>query len=519
MPKILSDRIVWDADDWFAGSVPQAEVNNPKSFGNGASYMHNVNPFRQPGSICPGFSPDYLVAGNVSTVSSYIRAVDTDITSASTAYFLSEYKVYKFNALTYSFYASDPWPHIIDSPGSDLKIYSITNAETSVTSTMVLYSYGTNVGAYDISSGTLNVFYDTFLSTQPTGASTLTSNTHPMILGDNGDIYIGNGNKLLELDGRTGGNGNLRTALTLPEGTVINSFTKTSDYLILICYRSSASSTLRGNATAYFWNYLSDNYNFAYDLGDNYATAGFNWLGRPGCFTYGRSNLPSGNHITNIKVFDGSKFKLLTSYVGEPPSHNGVDILDAMLVFSGSYSTTGFVGAYGIPWSSNNNGILNFIAAPSGYDKGICKNLTQGRLYVSSGATTSGGLDIFFSRYSYASYWQGTIAKPSFSYNNKGKIKSVKVHFKKASTAGRTLLLRLQFDGTSTYSDIFDTGTITETNGGLVREYFVDSSGIKFPLFHSVWPYFYWNIGTDNTDAPAVEKLEVFYESVKNIQV
>jgi hypothetical protein len=533
--QILEDRIVYSENDWLGGLVPQAENSVALSVGEGAAYQRNVNPFRYLGSICPGMYPTEVT--NIASLTTIISGGDIDnySTIAGYAYLVGGSLVHKLDltvgATLDTISATTPWPHTIDHGhasefGDDLKIFTIVNGATSTASVMALYSFTDatdgDVGAFDISSGALNVFYDNFLSTQPTDAFTLTKDRHPMIVGDDGALYIGNGNSLAKLIGDGGGNGTLSTPLSFPRGTVIRSFTKYPDYLVIFAKRNS-NSLYRGTSVAYFWNYQSKNYNFAYDLSDNEVTAGFNWLGTPGCFTYGRK--ANGKDIcTKLKLFNGTKFEQVLEYDGSSPTHGAVEIYDSMITWVYGDSSLGKIGTYGSPWPGRIKNSFNFYGEATGTGLtteygGFCSNLMGKKLYVSSGAGSPGGLQIFegnFGPYvATGSYFRGIVARPSFPSKHRGKIKSVKVHFRRTSTAGRTLKLDLYVDGITTYSTVF---TGLGTNSDLVKEYLFDTNNSELPHFHGVFPVLTWDTGTDSSDAPIVSKLEIFYEPIKFIQ-
>lgn len=526
--KILQDRIIYDEDDWLGGLVPQAANSVALTVGKGAAYQRNVNPFRYLGGICPGVLATSVT--NEDIIDSIIKAVDINYnaTSGATAYLIGGSKVYSLNlnsgATLDTLSNTAPWPYTIteggSETGSDLKIFTIVNGLTSTASTMALFSFnsatGGDVGAFDISSA-LPVFYDDFLSTQPTGAFGLDVGINkPMIVGDDGALYIGNQSSLAKLVGDGGGNGTLSTPLSLPKGTIIKSFTKYPDYLIIFTSRD-ITYTWKGSSTAYFWNYQSPNYNFAYDLSDNEVTAGFNWLGTIGCFTRGRA-ANGGETSTKLKIFNGTKFEQVLEYSGNnSPIHNGVEIYDSMVVWSMGDQK---VGSYGSPWPGRIPNSFNSFSETTGSSSGgFCSNLLGKKLYISTGTSTGGGLQILSDNFgpasANASYWRGIVAQPSFPSQTRGKIKSVKTHFRKNSTAGRTLALSLYIDGITTNATVF---TGLGTNTDLVKENVFDSSNSELPHFHGVFPVLTWDSGTNSSDAPIVSKIEIFYEPIKFIQ-
>lgn len=534
MPKILQDRIIWDEDDWLGGLAPQARNSTYLYGGSGASYQRNVNPFRFLGSICPGYLPESVV--NVDNITGIIKAGDAGISGATPyAYLIGGDKVYRLD-LSNDTIDNSGITHTIShhaTPvGQDIKVFSITNSVTSASSTMAMYSFydGTDgdVGAYDISSS-LGVFYDNFLSTQPTGASVLTTDPHPMILGDDGALYIGNGRTLLKLDGENGTNGTLTTVLTLPRGTVIRSFTKSPDYLIVLASRSNniSGSFYRGNSMAYFWNYTSQNYNYAYDLADNMVTAGFNWNGVVGCFTYGRASNGYGAISTKMKLFSGGKFDQVLEYNSNPPGHGSVEIHDGMILWVfGTSGAQSWIGSYGSPWGNRVKGGFNYWGEGSGANldagnTGICSNLGGTKLYVCSGANSSSGLEMFYTNYgpiqTSGSFWQGLSARLNLPSQTIGNIKSIKVHFKGSSSGGRTVSLSLLFNGISSGQTVFNDLAVV-SNNQLTQEYFVDTSNIQFKPFHTIRPSLTWSNGSGGTECPIIDKIEVFYDTVKFIQ-
>lgn len=527
MPKISENRIVWDEEDFLTGLQIQSTSLIPLTVGGkGAIASRQVNPYRKLGAITPGYLP--VDVTNVSAVTSLIVAGDADYSGSTPyAYLGGSDMLHRLNLSSDTLSNTGQWPRTFTHHATpivdDIIVYNIVNGVTSSNSTMALYAFHDatdgDVGAYDISA---DVFYDSFLSTQPTGAFTLTTDPHPGILGDDGFVYFGNGNSLVQLDGTGGGNGTLTTALSFPRGTVIRSFAKRPGYLIIFTSRGNTVSTsyYRGTATAYFWNYNSSKYNFAYDLSDNYVSAGFAWNGIPGCFTYGRA-AGGGVISTKLKLFNGSYFEQVLDYGSNPPAHGGVEIHDAMIVWN--YSTTtsqNFIASYGSPWKGKIPNAFNYIAEVNGTTNGgICKNFVGTKLYVSAGTTTSGGLKTISANYapltSEGSFWEGITAVPGFGKHMIGKITAVKVHFRGSATAGRTLELTLNFNyGATTVATVFTAlGTLTGTQ--TIKEYNKDSSNIEFPFFHSIFPRFTWTTGTDSSDAPAVYKLEIFFEQVQ----
>ena len=68
-------------------------------------------------------------------------------------------------------------------------------------------------------------------------------------------------------------------------------------------------------------------------------------------------------------------------------------------------------------------------------------------------------------------------------------------------------------DSGSTTTQVVDAlGTIAA--GDLTQRYQVDKDGDMLPAFDNLFLDVTWKTGTDETDAPAIDKIEVFYELI-----
>ena len=537
MPTVLQDRIVWDKNDWLAGLAPQHANNTGLSVGGrGASFIRNVNPYRRLGGIAPGFAPTSITGGDSSSIASTIIAGDVDFgatTSNPFAYLGGGTLLNKLDLSTDTVLTSD-FPKSVPLIGGHAAHANLDIKDVLVygvgTSTYVLYSYsdGTDgdVGAYDIGEAGLAAFSDAFkhewLSTRVTSGAGLGTGIHPIILGDDGAAYIGDGRTLIKYDGETGTNGTRTAPFTLPRGTVIQSFAKTLNYLVLFTTRSNliSGTYYRGNSTAWFWNYVSDKPNFSYDLSDNYVTAGFNWNGILGCLTFGRA-AEGGSISTKLKLFSGSRFEQVVALPRNPPGMNGVEVHDSMLLWNFGDNAQSFLASYGSPWRNKIPDSLQFWGEPSGASQsaslgGICRNFGGAKLYTSSGTGTSGGLQVFSSNFGQGggTFWQGLMAVPFLPEGKVAKLKSVRVTFRNATTAGRNVELTMvtDFRADTTSTILTGLGTISATT--LTREFRFDTSGAQLPQFTSIAPNIIWSGGTDGTDAPTIHRIEAFYDTV-----
>lgn len=531
MPQILSDRIVWDENDWLAGLAPQHANNSPLTVGQrGAAFMRNINPFRRLGGICPGFSPQDI--GNVGEVDGILTGADADVTGATPYAYLiqgvtSSTKLHRLNLNTDTIDATGGFPRTISTLHGHSAVVGQEVLVTSVgSSTMVLYSMvdstDGDIGAYDATGG---VFYDTFMSSMASGGAVLTTDYHPMVKGDDGADYFGDGRALKKFDGESGSNGTVTTVFNLPRGFTIRSFSKSLNYLIVYASRSNAvsSSYYRGVSLAWFWNYLSDRPNYTYTISDNYVVGGFNWNGTPGCFSYGR---PGETRAIScrMQLFNGNGFEEVAILNRNPPGNHGVEIYDSMVVWNFGNDSQSFIAGYGSPWRNRVPGGLHFLAEPTGLSQtasigGICRIFAGFGLYASSGASSSGGLQRFSSNFgpeqTDGAFWQGLLAAPFFPRGQVGKVKGVRMMYRNAASGGRTLTVTLVTDFRGDTTNTVVNALSSVTGATLTRDHPFDTSDAQLPYFTSIAPNLSWSVGSGSADAPTPYRIEVFFEPVK----
>lgn len=110
----------------------------------------------------------------------------------------------------------------------------------------------------------------------------------------------------------------------------------------------------------------------------------------------------------------------------------------------------------------------------------------SGTILMSSGITTTGGLQSFSTNYDYSAYFQTTSVEPNFDTRKKGRIKRVKIIY--GDTNGATadkVTVKLYYDRGG--SNVTIASNVQEiTADGLVAQYEHDSSGNPLPDFESV---------------------------------
>jgi hypothetical protein len=534
--KIGKGRIVFDQDDWLAGlnlqytagltDVPAPEV------GNGLSTATRFNPFRYLGYASPGFDPTDVTG--VSAVDAVLKniALSSEVTSAgppvvrtSYAYLISGgQKIFRLELGTKTL-STGSWPYtIVDgkataAEGLDIVPYTsnITNAATPC----VFYTWNDTGGAWNVGRFRTDTsdFTDNFI-TAANFSSTGNNKPHPLVVGADDVLYIGDGNVLQAYDGATGADGTNSTAvLTLPQGYIITSFARISQpvpYLVLFAYYSpvgnsvSADVTTGGPAKAFFYDYLSLDPTYIIDLNDRTVAGGFVWKGTIGCFTEGDNLVNDGaNRFSRLKIWNGSLFETAVTYIGNIPTNGGVDVVGDSI----QWNTDGIFHSYGAPFEGLKVG-LNKLGVGGGITNGVLRTVggTTGFQLASTGTTTAGGL-----QYMKVGTFAGNasvgsiVSAPEFSSGMKGKVRSVRIDFAKTSgSTGASINAYLVTDN-GTSSQILS-GVALVDSSNLSTWYLRDINGATLPLFYELRVLLTWSGGAVDTDAPVVRRVIVDFE-------
>lgn len=512
--------ITWGADDFLAGSAPQHAANSNRRIGPGARFMREFDPFRLLGYASPGYMP-----ADVTTVAA-IDAVQKNgvVNNGATpyAYTCGGTKVHQTNLSTDTVTNAGAWPHAIaGSAMEDIIIYRYGGTKYL----FVSYYDGT-----DLEIATWNfdaTWNDTFWSGgggTPTGLSlnsTDQSVPHPMIVGPNGILYIGDGKDIASVNGPAS-TGNT-SALDLPPGYIINSFAKTEKYLVAYAYLAegfTGSNFYRGDAKAYFWDMISDSWQYEYTLDDNYVSGGFIWRGTVGCFTNGRGKNASTKTMA-LRIFEDGEFKIANGCItgDNPPGHGGVEVIDNMI----HWMSDGKVYSYGNTDSELKDIMVHRTSGSGTTNGGMLKNFSTNKLYASTGTTTSGGLQTLSSNYNSATTWQSLMAEPQFPLNHRGEISYVVIDFDGTASGGREFALTLNTDRGSESATTVITGVTTitvqttaesATSKRLHHETNIDSSSVELPEFSSIGLTMAWGSGAAATDAPKIASVKVYYTNI-----
>jgi len=520
MPKIKGNILVWDEQDWLGGLHQQylTSTGGLQRQENKIASMRSTDPYRNLGYLTPGF-----LAADVTDVAQVTSILRKGVVNGTTGYIISEGPdLHQFTVATGAITNAGTFPHTIAAHGGHATVIGddcvIYDANVSSTLTkQVFYSWNDNtdgdVGIYNIGAGTFN---DDYLSTVPAGAAALTLGVaHPLVVGKDDILYIGNGNVVDAFDGQTGADGTLSAAvLTLPEDYEITAFAKTDVYLVVFAYRQTAGGSFNlGEATAFFWDYLSNDPTLVIDLNDNFVSEAFEWRGTVGCFTQGRRTNPTSNaHASKIQLYNPGtgQFETLTSFTGNAPIRGGVAVTGEIIQFN----SAGNLFQWGTAFEGKPD-VLVQTAEGDGTSEGMFLAPATAVQLISTGTTTSGGLQTLNGNFFATSFVEGSFAEPVFSTGKKGRLKEVKVRFRTAVSGGRAIRLLVQ-DRLGNQTNIFGNSTnLTTINSKNIAK--VDrwtETGDPLPEFDAIKPVFVWKAGSGATTAPVIAQVEFHFEEV-----
>ena len=519
------NKIIWDKDDWLGGLHPQyAGGFNPVCavYGSQLAGATGFNPYRSLGYATPGYPAqnptDYaevdneLKAGVVNDDRIYCvgngdELVRLDIGIAP--------------VITNTTDSGATWPYQIaggtNSPvGEDIVVYNASVGSTYAN--RLFYSYNTstdwNIGMYDFSTAP----DDDFMTTVASGGGDLPwadgkGYPHPMIVGKDDILYIGDRNFIHEYDGGTGTDGTFsEEVLTLPRGYVVKSFARYPGYLVIFAYKEASGTTgyYQGQVVALFWDYLELDPTWVFELNDNYVGEAFEYQGTIGVFTQGRTNdlENNGNRNSKLQLFDGGKFKTIKTFETDVPERGGVVVNGDMIM----WNSEGTQYTYGTPFEGGDK-VMNKIA------KGATNNLVSGMLmnpttnfWLMSPSSSAGGRIKYFASgvFDEACNLSTVMADGNFPDGQMGRITSVKVVFANVCTGGRTIRLQFINQAQDFITVLDDIGTITDTT--IVKDFRDDNLN-----FDGLGIYISWGYGGGSTQAPKVKRVEVYYEPINII--
>lgn len=530
MVKIVQNseggKIIWGEEDFPKGLLPSYATTTAQiRRGNELlSSSRAFNPFRNYGYAYPGYLASDVI--NVSEITEYCRK---GLVNGTTAYIVTNgLKLQALDlttdTLTTSFHTiSPPGGSAPASNNTDCVIYTAKVGGTSASRYFYSYSSTTiwDVGTFDFAS----TFDDDFMSTAPATplASPYTTGghgyPHPLIVGDDDVLYMGDRNFLHAYDGQdaTDNDGKFFPAvLTLPGGWIINSFVKTDTGLMIFTYfdnptAGSGGTFYQGKTRAWKWDYNNLDITNSYDLNDYYVTESFIYEGAIGCFTQGTLSDPAtGTKTSKMQIFDGTKFKVLVPFVNNIPIRGGVDIQGDALVWNAG----GTVYSYGSPLIGVKSG-LNTLTEGLGSISAMLSNFKSGNQYISSGITTSGGLQNLSTNYNANASYSSPLAEPIFPERKIGHVTNVKIRYSDITTSAvsRSLTIQLRDRSPNSSTIVSNITDIPDANA-MVADFNNNTSNIELLKFDALKLVLQWGIGNGVADAPGISGVEVTYKNI-----
>jgi hypothetical protein len=248
---------------------------------------------------------------------------------------------------------------------------------TFTTEEYIFYSWEDNtdgdVGRLTKTGTSYSDSYLSGLGTQNNGTALVKGAPHPLLIGKNDFLYVGNGRYLASHDPTT------TTvdykAFDLKPGWVISALGTYQNYIAILAYRANTagSNVNRSEAKVYLWNGTDPSWNFEYDLKDYYASALLNDGDDIYVITSGR------NATTKLKRFTGSGFETLyeSFQIGDAPGIGGMEFFYNHLIWG---EQNGRLLAYGSPDPKKYSSGFHYFAGAT--NVGMVKNFKSNSLYI-----------------------------------------------------------------------------------------------------------------------------------------
>lgn len=260
---------------------------------------------------------------------------------------------------------------------------------TNTTDEYILWSWETatygDIARKKKSDGSYTDNYLTGLSGS-NGTAMVRGVPHPLLFGQDNNIYGGNGRYVLAID-PVASTANYQ-ALDLKPGWTITGLSQYQNYIAVLGYKTSTSLTgfYKSESKVFLWDGFSPSWNFEYPVKDNYASNIYYDGVDLYVISYGR------NSTTKLKHFNGSGFETLfeSAYAGGQPTLGGSESYLNHIV----WGSGGNIFAHGSPSDLYNKG-FHFWAQPGTTQTGMVKNLSAQDLYV--GRTNNNGYAITIS--------------------------------------------------------------------------------------------------------------------------
>jgi hypothetical protein len=533
MQIIQGKKIIWDKDDFLKGLSEQYQTAVANTgIMPGFTTMSNVNPFFRLGSITSSYK-DVTINGGSSVTAvqksgkvyreGFIattygnQLVRTNLTSAITT-----------PALTVGAFGGATWPYAVNGGsatciGEDTAVYDANVAGTSTNT--FFYSWrdnaSWNVGLYNgVAAAAPN---DDFMSTVPTNfaafAARSTVNTslpHPMEVGDDDVLYIGDGRFVHAYDGGEGTNGTYYDAvLTLGAGYVITSFARITDYLVVFAHKpnyvAGDDTYLQGTAKAFFYDMLNNDPTYIFDLNDNFVGEAVTYNGTVACFTRGRTNdLEFNTRDCSLQVFTGSIFESVADWFGTTPVRGGCFVNGKAIWFNakdrlGNCATY----AWGQVFKTTDNGFYQLHNAGGTGNPGCLAQPSTYYLYGSGGTNFAFYLNP--NQFTSGSFTLQAAA-PAFPDGQVGKFTYLKINFSRTTTTAVPQLAVRVFNQDGDQITLQAATALQITDANLSIQY--NAEDFDPMIFNGIYPYITWAENATDTDCQTIQSIEVGFDPV-----
>jgi len=519
MPELITNKtggqLVYNHKDWLAGISPKGQNS---IIGGGNYSAQSVDPLSVLGVLAPGRLPTNVT--NVSVVTGVLKNI---IVHNSKGYSIStDGKIIEMDNLTNGALTSPAKQTITPHGHSACVGHDIITYYVGTTK-YAFYSWSDNtdgdVGRYNLDA----TFDDDFMSTVPASAAALGNGVHPMEIGHDDILYIGDGNVLKAFDGQTGANGTFIStglgSLTLPLGYKITSIRKVDfgiPSLAIFAYKSTGSDAYeKSDAKMFLWDYLSlDPYKIV-DIDDYYVNSAAIWNGTPICFTRGQRNQATSSYLSKLKIFDGAKFKTVCTFNDDLPINGGIQTDEKFV----SWNSSGKLYTFGSPMDGVNNA-LHHITTGDGTTSGLLSSVTGGLQVMSSGTTTSGGLQ----QVNTSSYRPGSLYTSYFRvpapYKMAPHFKSATVEYlSSCSATSLTLQVLLYYGASGGYSQLCTNYRNTKagtyaTPQELNSTFCAGTDSVNLSASQDVYIGVVFQSGADATSAPQIKTITIDFEYI-----
>lgn len=533
MPKITSSKIIYDSSDWLGGLNAQYGLSGV--LGNDFQSQRAIDPYRYYGYLSPGYLNETV--DNASTVLGAV--VRNAVNNGAYAYLIEGgtklHRMTIAGGALLNDSAGVGFPHTITAHaghntvlGRDCVLYDAKVGGTSAKRFFYCWSDNTDwdIGVCDMNTTTPS-FDDDFMTTAPatplSGYDAGKDYVHPMVVGADDILYIGDRNYLHAYDGQNTADDDGKffpAVLTLPAGWIITGMAKMSESLVIFAYYSASGSGdgfYYGESKAFFWDYLSSDPYRIKNLNDNTVVDGFEYLGTVACITSGRPDGLNIGKTNRLQIFNGSEFEEVAVFGGNPPIRGGVDILGRQIRW---LCSTGTGGWYIYSWRNNfdNSNKLNIIGEISGgenYTSGFLRSFSQFLFVGSTGTGSAGKVE----KMNTSKFNQSSVFYTSLTdFPNKIRLTKIRIKFRN-STNNRSFTLSIG-DRSYDYTVISNLSTIDATNIVETTGLGQDTSGNIIPALNSIRLIGSWGSGgatDDGTTAPITSSIEIDYEPVEFI--